>query len=254
MLNIIGLGLRGVKSLTLEEFDVLKNSDIIYFETYTSVSPENTLNYLNIITGKKVIGADRNFMENTNGIIENSSKKNVSLIVTGDALSATTHNEIREEALKNSIDVKIYENASIITAFVSKTGLFNYKFGQIVSIPYIHENFFPLSVYDKIYNNYENKMHTLLLLDLKDNKTMDPYYGIQILSYMENKKNKNLINDNTKIIIGTKIASTDEQIIYTDVGTAIKNKISGSPASIILPSELNDKEKEFINLFCKIML
>ncbi len=254
MLNIIGLGLRGVKSLTLEEFDVLKNSDIIYFETYTSVSPENTLNYLNIITGKKVIGADRNFMENTNGIIENSSKKNVSLIVTGDALSATTHNEIREEALKNSIDVKIYENASIITAFVSKTGLFNYKFGQIVSIPYIHENFFPLSVYDKIYNNYENKMHTLLLLDLKDNKTMDPYSGIQILSYMENKKNKNLINDNTKIIIGTKIASTDEQIIYTDVGTAIKNKISGSPASIILPSELNDKEKEFINLFCKIML
>ncbi len=254
MLNIIGLGLRGVKSLTLEEFDVLKNSDIIYFETYTSVSPENTLNYLNIITGKKVIGADRNFMENTNGIIENSSKKNVSLIVTGDALSATTHNEIREEALKNSIDVKIYENASIITAFVSKTGLFNYKFGQIVSIPYIHENFFPLSVYDKIYNNYENKMHTLLLLDLKDNKTMDPYSGIQILSYMENKKNKNLINDNTKIIIGTKIASTDEQIIYTDVKNAIKNKISGSPASIILPSELNDKEKEFINLFCKIML
>ncbi len=254
MLNIIGLGLRGIKSLTLEQFDILKNSDIIYFEVYTSISPQNTVNHLNKIINKDIISADRNLIENSNEIIKNAHEKNISLIVTGDALSATTHNEIREEAIENNVDVRIYENASIITAFVSKTGLFNYKFGQIVSIPYIHENFFPLSVYDKIYVNYENKMHTLLLLDLKDNKTMDPYYGIRILRDMENKKNKNLINDDTKIIIGIKIATVDEQIIYTDIKTAVKNKISGSPASIILPSELNDKEMEFVNSFCKIIL
>jgi len=251
MLNIIGIGLRGIKSLTLEQFDILRNSDIIYFENYTSISPDNTKFFLSRIINKDIVEADRNLIENNNEIIENSYKKNVSLIVTGDALSATTHNEIRGEAIKNNIDVKIYENASIITAFTSKTGLFNYKFGQIVSIPYISEKFFPLSVYDKIYINHKNKMHTLLLLDLKDNKTMDPYKGIEILREMENKKNKNLINDDTKIIIGIKIATKEEEIIYTDVKKAIENKISGSPASIILPSELNDKEKEFINYFCK---
>ncbi len=253
MLNIIGIGLRGMKSLTLEQFDILRNSDIIYFENYTSISPDNTPIFLGKIINKDIIEADRNLIENSNEIIENSYNKIVSLIVTGDALSATTHNEIREEAIKNNIDVKIYENASIITAFVSKTGLFNYKFGQIVSIPYISEKFFPLSVYDKIYINYKNKMHTLLLLDLKDNKTMDPYQGIEILKEMENKKNKNLINDDTKIIIGIKIATNEEKIIYTDVKKAIEDKISGSPASIILPSELNEKEKEFINYFCKII-
>ncbi len=100
MLNIIGIGLRGYKSITLEQLDAIKNSDIVYFETYTSISPENTFDYLRSITGKKLIKADRNTVESSNEIIKNALNSNVSFIVTGDALTATTHNELRLEAIK----------------------------------------------------------------------------------------------------------------------------------------------------------
>jgi len=250
MLNIIGIGLRGYKSITLEQLDAIKNSDIVYFETYTSISPENTFDYLRSITGKKLIKADRNTVESSNEIIKNALNSNVSFIVTGDALTATTHNELRLEAIKNGIDVKIFENASIFTAFPSRTGLFNYRFGPVISLPFIYENFFPLSVYDKIYKNYVNDFHTLILLDLKNGQTMEINEALDILIKMEEKSNGNIINYDTFIIAGFNIAREDEYIIAGHIKDVINKKISMSPASIILPAKLNDKEIEFVKIFC----
>ena len=147
MLNIMGLGLRGVKSLTLEEADAIRESEIVYFETYTSISPQDTINSIPSLTKGIVKPADRKLVETDKEIINEAKKKNVTLLVTGDALSATTHNELRMEAKKSGIEVRIFENASIITAFISRTGLFNYKFGNIVSMPFVYENFFQSSIY-----------------------------------------------------------------------------------------------------------
>jgi diphthine synthase len=249
MLNIMGLGLRGIKSLTMEEFQVLKDSDIIYFETYTSISPVDTFKSIQTIADEKAMLADRDFIETGKEIIGNAKEKMVTLLVTGDALSATTHNELRLEAKKAGIDVRIYENASIITAFPSRTGLFNYKFGNTVSMPFIHENFFPLSVYDKIYTNYSNNMHTLLLLDLKDGKTMPVYEALSNLVKMEEKRRKDLIRQEMIIIAGTGIASQNEKIIFGTLKKMMELKSIDSPASIIIPSKMNDIEYEFLNEF-----
>jgi diphthine synthase len=249
MLNIMGLGLRGTKSLTMEEYHILQSSDIVYFETYTSVSPEPTLNMLKSICKGTLTEANREFIETGTEILEKAKSKDVTLLVTGDALSATTHNEIRLEAKKLGINVNVFENASIITAFTSKTGLFNYKFGNIVSMPFINENFFPLSVYDKIHLNYSNNMHTLLLLDLKDGKTMPVYQALLILMEMEKKRQGGIINNDTEVIVGIGIASGNEKIINSCIRDIIENKHEGSPASVIIPSHLNEKEREFLEVF-----
>ena len=255
MINLMGIGLRGIKSMTLEELDVLKNSDVIYFDVYTSISTENTISALERLLDKKIVIADREIIENSDEILENARKFNVTLIVTGDALTATTHNEIRAEAMQGKIETRIYENASIFTTFPARTGLFNYKFGSIVSLPFVHENFFPLSVYDKIFRNYNNDMHTLLLLDLNDGKTMNINDAIQNLLKMENKRKKGLITDKTPIIIGIKVGTDLEKIIFTNIREIINNKATNlfneSPASIIIPAGLNDKELEFIKIFCE---
>ncbi|MEM0139735.1 MAG: diphthine synthase [Ferroplasma sp.] len=251
MLNILGIGLRGVRSITLEQLDILKSSDSIYFESYTSISPENTLDSISALVGKHIKNADRNLIEQNRTILNDAKNKNVSLIVTGDALSATTHNEIRLEAINMGIRVNSYENASIITTFPSKAGLFNYKFGNIISLPFICENFFPLSVYDKIYKNYINEMHTLLLLDLKDGKTMTPEEAAEILLKMEKKRNKKLITAETRVIAGTCISGKDEKLIYTSIGGILSRHLSGSPSALILPASINSKEEEFLNIFCE---
>ena len=249
MLNIMGLGLRGVKSLTLEEADAIKESQIVYFETYTSISPQDTINSIPSLTKGIVKPADRKLVETDKEIINEAKEKNVTLLVTGDALSATTHNELRMEARKAGVDVKIFENASIITAFISRTGLFNYKFGNIVSMPFVYENFFPLSVYDRICTNYLNSMHTLLLLDLKDGKTMQVFEALSILQKMEEKKGRGLIKPEIIVIAGIEIASRNERIIYGTMEKIMENNPQGSPASIIIPSKMNDMENEFLNTF-----
>jgi diphthine synthase len=249
MLNIMGLGLRGMKSLTVEELEILRASDMVYFETYTSVSPEATFNSLKSICSGTLAEANREFIETGTGVLREAKSKNVTLLVTGDALSATTHNEIRLEAEKLGITVHVFENASIITAFTSKTGLFNYRFGNIVSMPFVYENFFPLSVYDKIYLNYSNNMHTLLLLDLADGKTMPAYQALLTLKGMEERKKMGMINDDTEVIVGIGIASENEKIINSSIRGIIQSKPEGSPTSIIIPANLNDKEREFLNVF-----
>ncbi|EQB73073.1 MAG: hypothetical protein AMDU4_FER2C00106G0010 [Ferroplasma sp. Type II] len=249
MLNIMGLGLRGVKSLTLEEADAIRESEIVYFETYTSISPQDTINSIPSLTEGIVKPADRKMVETDKEIINEAKNKNVTLLVTGDALSATTHNELRMEAKKSGIEVKIFENASIITAFISRTGLFNYKFGNIVSMPFVYENFFPVSVYERIYTNYSNSMHTLLLLDLKDGKTMQVCEALSILQKMEEKKGKGLINSGIIVIAGIGIASENERIIYGTLEKIMEYNPQGSPASIIIPSRMNDVENEFLNTF-----
>ncbi|MCL4453090.1 diphthine synthase [Ferroplasma sp.] len=249
MLNIMGLGLRGIKSITVEELEILQKSDMVYFETYTSVSPETTFNSLRTLCRGTLAEANREFIETGTEILREAKNKNVTLLVTGDALSATTHNEIRLEAEKLGITVNIFENASIITAFISKTGLFNYRFGNIVSMPFVYENFFPVSVYDKIYLNYSNNMHTLLLLDLSNGKTMPAYQALLTLEGMEEKRKKGMISDATEVIVGIGIASGNEKIINSSIGDIIRTKPEGSPASIIIPANLNDKEREFLDVF-----
>ncbi len=251
MLNIMGLGLRGTKSLTLEEADALKESDLVYFEIYTSISPGNTVDSLSSLTGGMIRLADRNLIETDSEIINEAKNKIVTLLVTGDALSATTHNELRMEAQKAGVEVRIFENASIITAFISKTGLFNYKFGNIVSMPFVYENFFPVSVYDRICINYSNNMHTLLLLDLKDGKTMGIQDALGILKRMEDRQKKGLIEPERTVIAGIGIGSENESIIYGNLDKVMEYNPPGSPASIIIPAIINDNEREFLEAFAR---
>lgn len=90
----------------------------------------------------------------------------VGVIVIGDPFCATTHTDFYLRAVNHGIKVKVIHNASIINA-VFEWGLFSYRFGQTISIPFFTEKWRPYSFYDMLKINYENNMHTLWLLDLK---------------------------------------------------------------------------------------
>ncbi|MHB1812380.1 MAG: diphthine synthase [Thermoplasmataceae archaeon] len=249
MLNLMGMGLRGILSLTLQEDDVLKKTDRIYFETYTSIAPGDTVKELENRYDRPVTPVGRDDIENPKRILEESLTENVSLIVVGDPMMATTHSELRFEAENSGVSVKCYENASIITAAFGCTGLFTYRISAPVSLPFPSEKFFPRSVYDKITKNVEFKKHTLILLDLQHGKGMKVSEAIDYLLKMERSFGAGTIKESTDVIAISDLGHPDEKTVKGSVDE-MRSYEGGKINCLILPESPTEDETRFMNLFC----
>lgn len=80
--------------------------------------------------------------------------------------SATTHTDLVLRARELGIQTNVVPNASIMSG-IGCTGLQLYNFGQTVSMVFFTENWKPSSFYDKVRENAQIGLHTLVLLDIK---------------------------------------------------------------------------------------
>lgn len=167
-LYIVGLGLFGEKDITIRGLEIVKSSDYLFMEYYTSVLGVD-VEVLEQFYDKKITMADREMIENDfdDVILEKAiSGSKVSLLVVGDPFSATTHVDLFTRAVKSGVKVEVVNNASIMNS-CGITGLSLYRFGETVTIPYFTKNWRPYSFFSKIVKNYNNDFHTLVLLDIK---------------------------------------------------------------------------------------
>jgi diphthine synthase len=79
---------------------------------------------------------------------------------------ATTHTDLVLRARELKIPVQSVHNASIMSA-IGATGLQLYNFGQTVSMVFFTETWKPASFYDRLKENDQIGLHTLMLLDIK---------------------------------------------------------------------------------------
>ena len=249
MLYIMGIGLRGAMGLTMEEQDLLKKPGPVFFETYTSVSPASTLRDLERIIGRDVIPIGRNEVEDGSMLIELALTEDVFLLITGDPLSATTHNQLRADARDAGIEVRIIENASIISVIPGKIGLFPYKMGPPVSLPFLYDIFLPRSVCDKIGVNLKSGLHTILLLDLREGRTMYSYEAVEALFKLEEKYSIGTVKPETMIFSVSKVSQEGEKLIFDTAENIMKMRLEESPAALVIPSDLNYNEKYFVDKF-----
>lgn len=251
MLYIIGLGLRGLSSLTMEGAAAIEASSRIFFETYTSVSPSGTILDLEEKFGKKVEPLSREELEEENTLIGLASSEKVAIIVTGDPLSATTHNQIRMDAAEKGVEVIVVENASILSVVPGRLGLFPYRMGPPVSLPFPEGNFLPKSVLEKIHANQSLDLHTLLLLDLRDGRTMYPYEALETLLKMEDKYSLGVISGDSMIFAVSRVAQDGEKLIHDTVQNILELRLQESPSALVIPAKLNHNEVEFVKVFSK---
>jgi diphthine synthase len=116
---------------------------------------------------RDLIVADRDMVETASDeILAGAESNDVALLIVGDALGATTHTDILLRARTLKIPTQVVHNASIMNA-ISATGLQLYNFGQTVSLVFFTDNWKPDSFYDRIKENADLGMHTLILLDIK---------------------------------------------------------------------------------------
>ena len=267
-LSIVGLGLGQATDITVKGLQKVKNASKVYFEGYTSIM-EGGRDALVKMTGKDIIIADRELIEqNSQEMFPSSDEENVILVV-GDPLSATTHVDLVSQAIQKNMSIEIVHNASILNA-AGCSGLQLYSFGETVSIPFWKDNWKPDSFYDKICQNLENGWHTLCLLDIKvkeqseenlirGRKIYEPARYmmveqasrqlVQIIKDREVRGRPIPLDCGHKVIalarIGTKNqilkTSTLEQMMETDIG--------GPLHSLIIVGETHPLEDEYINMF-----
>lgn len=236
-LNIIGIGLGDEKDITLKGLELVKKSDLVYLENYTS-KLNCDLSKLEELYSKKIILANRDLVENKDEIIENAKSKEVAFLIIGDVLGATTHIDILQRAKKEKIKVNIVHNASILSA-VSETGLFLYNFGKVTSIPFENENVVsPIKVLE---NNQKSGLHTLFLLDLKPSE--DKFMSVnKAIEFLINNK----VDSDTLAIACCGLGSEKQIIKAGKLNDLKEKKFDVYPQCLIIPGKLHFIEEKFL--------
>jgi diphthine synthase len=240
MLYLVGLGLWDERDLSIKGLEACESADSVYAETYTS-SWKGSLETLGKMTEKTITTLDRSGMEEgIQKIIEEAKTKTVVILVPGDPLVATTHQHILLDAKKNGVETVVIHSSSIYTG-IAATGLSLYSFGKTVSVVNPSENYNPTSYYERIMENKQSGLHTLLLLDIG----MSIKFALANLFQIENEKGKGIITPQTDIIAASSLGSRDEKVSYGKAGEMIRVEMP-PPAVLIIPGELQFFEKEFL--------
>ncbi|KAJ7188838.1 diphthine synthase isoform b [Mycena filopes] len=172
MFYIIGLGLCDEKDITVRGLEAVKGATRVYLEAYTSILMVQK-ERLEAFYGKELILADRDMVETqSDDILHRANEVDVALLVVGDPFGATTHTDIILRARALGIPTRVIHNASIMNA-IGAAGLQLYQFGQTVSLVFFTETWKPDSFYDRIKENADLGLHTLVLLDIKVKEQSD---------------------------------------------------------------------------------
>lgn len=240
MLYLIGLGLCE-DNLSLQGLKALKESNKVYAEFYTAPnvfnlsSLEKKINQLIEILSRKQV--EEKFFT----ITEDDSQP--ALLVPGDPLIATTHFEIYKQAKEREMEVQVIHAPSIYSA-VAETGLSLYKFGRTTTLPQAQGDFLPSSPYDFALKNFNNGMHTLILLD----KEMEAVEALNILEELESDCEERLFVDSRQLLVVERLGADDQLINYDQLSKLKGKEYGATPHSLILPADLSHKEREYLNL------
>jgi len=233
MLYLIGLGLNE-EGISQEGMKVVKRCKRIYLENYTVDFPYS-FEELQHKIGKKIISADRDFVEGME-FLDDAKKMDVALLVYGSPLTATTHITILSEAKKEGIKFRIIHGGSIIDA-VAETGLQLYKFGKIASMPKWQKSFEPDSFMEIVKENQTIKAHSLILVDIG----LESYDALNQLKKASEKYNMKF----KKIIICSRLGARKNHIFYDKIENLEEKEIR-KPFCIIIPGKMHFLEKEFL--------
>jgi len=233
MLYIIGLGLN-VDGISKYGLETAKKCKRVYLENYTVEFPYS-MGELGQVIGKKLIDADRKFVEGLS-IIDEARKTDVCLLVYGSPLTATTHITLLQEAKESGVRIKVIYSASVLDA-VAETGLQVYKFGKIASMP----EFEATSFIDVVKENQSINAHSLILVDI----------GLKFsdaLSKLEKAASEKKIKLD-KILVCQCLGTKRKKISYKSLEELRDWKGVKAPYCIIVPGKLHFVEKEVLEKF-----
>lgn len=266
MLYLIGVGIDEINSLGLGTLDIIMNCDIVYVERFTGFLSDNFIYKLEQILQQRTKSGSsfskirlikRWFIEDGKELLEASQAGNICILIYGDPLMATTYNELLVRAKNQSIEYKVIHASSGILSLIGESGLHPYKFGKMVTM--MSDPMSSITVYDTIYNNICLGLHSLILTEYNNdddaivsvNKYKLPFFlkpNDVIQSLIEREQEIKLINfnDQTFLLVLSRIGTINSNIIGGNVKSLKNIDYGGGPHSIIIPGSLHFTEIDCI--------
>ncbi|KAI3557178.1 diphthine synthase [Colletotrichum abscissum] len=268
MLYLVGLGLSDETDITVKGLEVVKKASRVYLEAYTSILLVDKA-VLEAYYGREIVVADREMVEsNSDEILRDAQTEDVAFCVVGDPFGATTHTDLVLRARELSIPVATVPNASIMSG-IGATGLQLYNFGQTVSMVFFTDTWKPASFYDRIKENRDIGLHTLVLLDIKVKEQsledmargrrvyQPPRYmtvgqcAAQMLEIEEDKKEGVYTPDSLAIGAARVGGKTEKYVAGTLKELCDTDEILGDPlhSMVLLGRRAHELERDYIREF-----
>jgi diphthine synthase len=163
----VGLGLWDERDLSLRAREMVREADEVVAEFYTSRLMGTDPERLAASLGRSFTVLSREEVESgQEGLLDRADGRTLVFMTGGDALTATTHQELRRGALERGYRVDVVHAASIKTAVPGLLGLSDYRFSRTTTLVTPSPSFFPESPLDVILANRSVGLHTLVLLDI----------------------------------------------------------------------------------------
>jgi len=262
---MVGLGLGDDGDITVKGLKAVQKSAYVYLEAYTSVLPGLDRETLAMAYSvPELIEADRELVESgCDEMIERAKTQDVSFLVVGDALCATTHTDLWLCSRQQGVEVRVVHNASIMNA-IAACGLQLYRFGETVSIPFWVDDWRPESFYEKIVANRKHGLHTLCLLDIKvKEQTIEnlmrgrkiyepPRYmtvkqALDQLRAIEKDRGEGIAADTTEVVGVARLGREDQAVVFGTCAEVAECNMGDPLHSMVIPAEeLHEIEREFL--------
>ena len=246
MLTFVGLGLFDKEDVSIRGLNIIRSADQVFLECYTSRLMGATLTDLEQFYQKPVHPLCREDVEqHPEELLDCASRGNVVFLCAGDPMVSTTHADLRMRAEKRGIPTAIIHAASIASAVCGLSGLQNYRFGKACSLPFPQKNWSPTSPIDVIKENRKRNLHTLVYLDIQDDRYMTVGEAVELLKILAEQKGISI-----PLYVGIARAGSGVPVVRAGTAEKIRAENFGPPLHIvIIPAELHEMEREYLEMF-----
>jgi len=255
---LIGIGPGDLDHMTERARGVARGCSKRYLEGYTAVLPPKEEGRLESVVGpwEKLM---RDEVEGAEGLLASARGESVALLVVGDPMQATTHIDLEDRCVEQGIGFHVIPGLSATALAVSLSGMQSYRFGRQVTLPFATSDYLPTSPLKMLCNNFENGLHSLVLLDLdptgmglEQPRPMSPAEAVGLLEKMaerlvdEEDGRRGRLEFPVKQwngILLSDLGTEEERVLSGHLGDLSGQK-GGMVHAFILPAEFSGMEKD----------
>ncbi len=249
-LVFIGLGLHDEKGITVRGLEEARAADAVFVEFYTSALLGTNAEAVEALVGKPIRRLSREQVENGREVLDAAKDRRVAFLVAGDPMVATTHVDLRLRAAAAGTPTRVIHGVSILGAAAGALGLQAYKFGRTTTVPFPTPGHEVTSPLDPILENRRAGLHTLVLLDLREDGTfLDPKAALESLLAMAKSKATRAFGRRTLVCVLSRVGSPDARITTGPVGDLLNRELGPPLHCLVVPGKLHFLEKDALVAF-----
>ena len=241
MLTFVGLGLYDERSITVEGREAIRAADRVFAEFYTSHLVGATVDDLEAYHDVTIEVRDREGIEqHPDPVLSAAADGDAVFLTAGDTMISTTHVDLRLRAHERGIETRLVHGVTAQSAASSLTGLQNYRFGKAVTLPFPYAHGgddVPESVVDSIEANRERGLHTLVYLDIKEQRG----------EYMTGDVAAEMLAAGWQDVLGVVVAraGSPDPVVAADRFSALAGREFGDPLHmLVVPGDLHHVEAD----------